>query len=51
MLSTIKREFVLWTIEINRLICEEIVDLDPHEYCIGAVLLIAVGFMLLSGRQ
>ena len=27
------------------------VDFQPHEYCISAVFVIAIGFVLMSGRR
>lgn len=51
MFSGIKNSFVRWTVDINHLIRDEFVDLEPHEYCVGAVVVIAIGFVLLSGRR
>ena len=51
MLSGAKQHFTKWVVDLNRLIRTEVVDLEPHEYCIGAVFVIAVGFLLLSGRR
>ncbi|MCA9049171.1 MAG: hypothetical protein KDA89_10615 [Planctomycetaceae bacterium] len=46
-----KAAFTLWTVQMKSLLRNEVVDLDPHEYCIGAVFLISIGFVLLSGRR
>ena len=47
MFSEIKREVLFWASDVNRIIRDEFVDLEPHEYCIGATLVIAIGFVLL----
>ncbi|MCP4169458.1 MAG: hypothetical protein GY758_01655 [Fuerstiella sp.] len=46
-----KFSLLQWTREVKRLLLDEYIDLEPHEYCIGAVFVIAVGFVLLSGRR
>ncbi len=51
MLYQLKAGFLQWTGQVKYLVFDEVVDLDPQEYCIGAVLIIAVGFALLSGRR
>lgn len=50
-MMAVKRTFDQWTVQMQRLVRNEFVDLDPHEYCIGAVFVIAIGFVLLSGRR
>ena len=51
MMMAIRRTFNQWTMEMSQLMRNEFVDLEPHEYCIGAVFVIAIGFVLLSGRR
>jgi hypothetical protein len=51
MLFEVKTHFLMWTVQVERYIRSEVVDLQPHEYCIGAVFVIAIGFVLLSGRR
>lgn len=51
MLFELKTSFLLWTVQVQRYLRSEFVDLEPHEYCIGAVFVIAVGFVMLSGRR
>jgi len=51
MLHQLKSGFFQWTGQLKHLVFDELVDLDPQEYCVGAVLIIAVGFALLNGRQ
>lgn len=48
MLASIKHSVTQWAMEVNGIIRSELVDLDPHEYCIGAVFVIAIGFVLLK---
>lgn len=47
MIASIKQNVVNWAMDVNRLISDELIDLDPHEYCVGAVLIIAIGFVML----
>ncbi|MCA9082964.1 MAG: hypothetical protein KDA81_02860 [Planctomycetaceae bacterium] len=47
----IQSAFVLWTVQLKQLLRNEVVDLEPHEYCIGATFVIAIAFVLLSGRR
>lgn len=51
MLFELKTSFLLWTVQVQRYLRSEVIDLEPHEYCIGAVFVIAVGFVMLSGRR
>jgi hypothetical protein len=51
MFDQLKYGFLQWTREVKYLLIDEYVDLEPHEYCIGAVFIIAIGFVLLSGRR
>ncbi|MEZ6125903.1 MAG: hypothetical protein R3C49_22475 [Planctomycetaceae bacterium] len=51
MLTGLKNEFLAWTVQMESYMRRELVDLQPHEYCIGAVLGISIGFVLLSGRR
>lgn len=48
MFTSIKQAVFVWAMDINRIIREEVVDLEPHEYCIGAVFIIAVGVVTLK---
>jgi hypothetical protein len=51
MLNQLKYGFLRWTREVKHLLNDEYIDLEPHEYCIGAVFIIAIGFVLLGGRR
>lgn len=51
MLFEAKNRFLMWTVQVERYLRSEFVDLQPHEYCICAVFVIAIGFVLLSGRR
>lgn len=51
MFVEVKTRFLMWTIQVQRYLRSEVVDFEPHEYCIGAVFVIAIGFVLLSGRR
>ena len=51
MMLAVKRYFDHWTFQMKQLMRNEFVDLEPHEYCIGAVFVIAIGFVMLSGRR
>lgn len=51
MISQLKTDFLVWSVQVKRYMQSEFVDLQPQEYCIGAVFVIAIGFVLLSGRQ
>ena len=51
MMLTTKRYFDHWTFQMKQFVRNEFVDLEPHEYCIGAVFVIAIGFVMLSGRR
>jgi len=51
MFASIKTSFLLWVSQLQQLVRSEYLDLEPHEYCIGAVFVIAIGFVLLNGRQ
>ncbi len=47
MIASIQQGFLNWAAEISRLLREQVVDLDPQEYCIGAVFIIAIGYVSL----
>ncbi|MEZ6128549.1 MAG: hypothetical protein R3C59_07685 [Planctomycetaceae bacterium] len=51
MFSQIKAEFLMWTLQVQSFMRGRLGHLEPIEYCIGATLLIAVGFVLLSGGR
>ena len=51
MFFKIRMAFSLWTMQMKGLLHNQVIDLDPHEYCIGAVFVIAIGFVLLNGRK
>jgi len=51
MLSEVKSTVFLWSLQMQRYLRNELIDLEPHEYCIGAVFVIAIGFVLMSGRR
>lgn len=51
MISEIKREFVLWASQVNGIISDKLIHLSPQDYSIGGVFIIAIGFVLLSGRR
>ena len=51
MLYQLKQSFRVWTYQMNHYLRNEFMDLEPHEYCVGAVFVIAIGFVLLSGRR
>ena len=51
MLNQLKFGFLQWARQVKHLLIDEYIDLEPHEYCIGAVFVIAIGFVLLSGRR
>lgn len=51
MFATLKQDFLIWTGEVSQILREQVIDLDPHEYCIGAVFVISIGYVLLSGRN
>ncbi len=51
MYYQVKNAVRAWSYEINQYVRDEVMDLEPHEYCVGAVFVIAIGFVLLSGRR
>lgn len=51
MISEIKREFVQWAGQVNGIISDKLIHLSPQDYSIGGVFIIAIGFVLLSGRR
>lgn len=51
MFQQIKTSFLQWSFEVKTYLGNEVVDLEPHEYCVLATFTIAIGFVLLSGRR
>ncbi|MEO1980291.1 MAG: hypothetical protein ABGZ24_07230 [Fuerstiella sp.] len=51
MLNQLRVEFLQWTGQVKHLVANKADNLQPQEYCIGAVFVIAIGFVLLSGRR
>lgn len=51
MITEAKTSFLLWTVQVQRYLRSEVINLEPHEYSIGAVFIIAIGFVMLSGRR
>ena len=50
-MTAAKNHFLHWVYQIKQIMRTEFLDLEPHEYCIGAVFVISIGFVLLSGRR
>ena len=48
MLAGITNHVTQWASDVKRLISDQVVDLEPHEYCVGAVFIIAIGHLLLK---
>ena len=47
MLAGITHSIVDWASEVNEIISREVVDLEPHEYCVFGVVVIAIGHVML----
>ena len=48
MWTEAKRKVLRWAGDLDNIFREGMCDLEPQEYCIGAVFVIAVGFVLLK---
>ncbi len=51
MFQQVKNGVMQWGFEVKTYLQNEVVDLEPHEYCVLATFTIAIGFVLLSGRR
>jgi hypothetical protein len=51
MFTGIKTGFINWLLQLRALVRHELMDLDPHEYTLGLLFCIAIGWILLSGRR
>ena len=51
MFHQLKTGVMRWGFEVKTYLRNEVVDLEPHEYCVLATFIIAIGFVLLSGRR
>lgn len=51
MLNQLRIEFLQWTGQVKYLVADKAGNLEPHEFCIGAVFVIAIGFVLLLSRR
>lgn len=46
-----KYQIMVWSMEMQKLIGKSFGSMDPQMYSIGAVFVICIGFVLLSGRR
>ena len=51
MIAEAKYQVQLWGSQMKQLMGDSFNGLDPQMYCIGAVFVICIGFVLLSGRR
>lgn len=51
MVSEAKHQIVVWSAQIQKLAGRSFHEMDPQTYSIGAVFVICVGFVLLSGKR
>jgi len=51
MFYQLKLSFRVLTYQVNDYVRNQLFDLEPQGYCVGAVFVIAIGFVLLSGRR
>ena len=51
MFNQLYNGFSLWAFQLKNYIHSEVIQLQPHEYCVMATFTISIGFVLLSGRR
>lgn len=51
MIAEAKYQVQLWGSQMKQLMGNSFNELDPQMYCIGAVFVICIGFVLLAGRR
>lgn len=51
MISEAKYHVIVWSMQMQGMMGKMFGNLDPQMYSIGAVFVICVGFVLLSGRR